>query len=543
MTSNRWRPWLLLGGLLALHAVVNLVWISRDATLRSFDMGPHIEYASNTLAVVTGEGLRGVWRVARGGEGAQIWPSAGYLPWIALSLIFGHSVAHLRAFTLLFLALLLVAVFLVGRRLRSPSAGLLAAALVSLYPMVFAESRQLGVDLPGAAMAALCLHLLLVTGRWSRPGPALGFGVALGAGILICPRLIFFIWAPGLGSLALALARPGHVSRVRITLNAALAAAAAAAITSPWWFGRLGQILTILQQHKQAAMYRPAEGSLSFYARMLPWGLSPYLLLVALFAAGLLVRRWRLDRPAPRCWLPLLLWPLSGAAALLIMDVHHLRYTLMLAPAVALITAAGLGSIPHRKSRRLIIGLALGVGVVCWLADSFGPRPVNFGWPGTPNLALGDPADRLELASGPPSQNPFVTAARTVGQALQRRHATGRGVVVLQRGDRNTFYVGWRVRPVLSAMLPGITLGEDLAVWEMEDISSWTGSTVPRLVTRPEHCYTLSVAAGKAPAKPADLAYVTITDVPPGAATDLSPAEAARPVVMTLRALKRCPLK
>lgn len=46
MAGSRWRPWLLLGGILALHAVVNLVWISRDATLRSFDMGPHIEYVS-----------------------------------------------------------------------------------------------------------------------------------------------------------------------------------------------------------------------------------------------------------------------------------------------------------------------------------------------------------------------------------------------------------------------------------------------------------------------------------------------------------------
>ncbi len=175
------------------------------------------------------------------------------------------------------------------------------------------------------------------------------------------------------------------------------------------------------------------------------------------------------------------------------------------------------------------------VGAACWLADSFGPGPVNFGWPGRPNLALGDPGDRLELASGPPAENAIVAAAHKLGEALGRRHPSGRGVVLLQRGDRNTFYVTWRVRPVLSAMLPGVALVQRLDDWQAPDVSSWSGSSVPRLVSRPTRCYTLRVAAGAAPARPDDVARVVITNVPEGAATDLSPEEAARPISMTLR--------
>jgi len=538
--NARWRPWLLLVALLALHVAANLVWISRDTTLRSFDMGPHIEYISNTTAVVAHEGAAGVWRVARGGEGPQIWPSAGYLPWIALSSVFGHSVAHLRAYTSLFLGLLLVAVFLCGRRLRSADTGLLAAALVSLYPMVFAESRQVGVDLPGTAMTAAGFYLLLATEGWSRPWRCLALGAVCGAGVLVSPRIVFFLGAPVAAALALALARPARCPRARVAIHAALAAVAAAAVTSPWWFGRVGQILGILREHSQAAMYRPPEGSISFYAHMLPWGFSPYLLLVALLAAGLLLRyRGRLS-PALRRWLPLLLWPLGGAAALLFMDVHHLRYTMMLAPAVALITAAGLRLIPHRRSRLVITALALSVGAAVWLVDSFGPQPVNLGWPGRSNLALGDPGERLELASGPPAENVIVAAAQRIGATLQKRHPEGGlGVLVLEQGDRDTFYVSWRVRPVLAATLPGIALVNRLEDWRAPDVSNWTGSSVPRLVARPEHCYTLLLAAETA-ASEADLVRITITRVPPGAAADLPPAEAVRPITFTLRSLPRC---
>ena len=165
---------------------------------------------------------------------------------------------------------------------------------------------------------------------------------------------------------------------------------------------------------------------------------------------------------------------------------------------------------------------------------------MNFAWPGRKNLALCDPGDRLELASGPPATNAIVTAAQRVGQVLRKRHASGRGVVLLERGNRNTFYMGWRVRPVLSALLPGVMLSQDLADWKLPEISCWSGSSVPRLVSKPEHCYTLTMAAGATPASNSDLLRITITDVPPGAATDRSPAEAARPITITLRKLARC---
>lgn len=84
----------------------------------------------------------------------------------------------------LFLALLLVATYRIGRHFHSRGAGLLAAALLSLFPQVFGQARSQMIDLSLTATLALSVWLMLETDLLRRPGRSILWGIAMGLGML-----------------------------------------------------------------------------------------------------------------------------------------------------------------------------------------------------------------------------------------------------------------------------------------------------------------------------------------------------------------------
>lgn len=487
------NPWLILAAIFVAHAVANAVWISRDHSLRSYDMGPHLEFQANAYAVVMDEGLKGVARVARG-DGPQIWPSAGYLPWVSLALVFGQSVRHMQMYNLFYLALLMAALFLTGRKIHSSRAGVLAAALASFYPLVYGDGRQFGIDMPGAACATLAIYLMLCTRRLSRPWHTLGLGAVCGAGLLICPRIALFLVPAAACLLVVSLRAPQGTTRTRVLLHAALGLTAAGAVSACWWWGRLASMLATLAQHQQGLGRVIPEPSALYYLKVLPWALSFYLVLMAALALGVLVRRRGTGGDGlldPDRLLLVLVWLGAGLLALLIFKVHHLRHLLPLLPAVALLTAVGLCAISPRGIRRLVIGLALGVAVISWLLDSFATQ-VNFGLDLTHTGTL--IAER-EVTTGPPTLHTSVLAVEEAAQVLHDRHGGSGFGVVLQLHLRGVNDDPWASRPLLTCALPGLwilqrTYDDTLREANTPYLQIW-GCSIARSVKPARHCYNL----------------------------------------------------
>lgn len=472
----RAKPWQVLGAIFLVAAGANALWVVQDQTLRAYDMGPHIEAAARAHDVVRTEGLSGALRVLRG-HAAGWWPSAGYLPWTMLSLVFGHSVTALRLFNLLYLALLLWAVFDLGRSLRSERAGLVAAALVLLYPGVYGESRQFGLDFPGAALVALCMALLLRTRCLSRRGAAAWLGLATGAAVLVRPQSAFFLAVPGLLAVVAGLYRPPAGSRARVLVNTALALGLAAGTSGVWWFGRVGEIAAALGSHRSGWAELPAaeHSALVEYLLVGPLCFSAF----GLFVAGLMlpwhamavradVRQGGLaDAVAP---LLLWAWLVSGLTFLSLLHVTSLRYLLPLCPPLALISAHGLVSAGRHRgpwARRVGLGLALGAAATLWLLDSFiatSPLPVGLGSAHPAHLF------QLHVTSGPPARDPIVLAAQRMADQLRRRHPRTREVAVRMlcppqeqptarpRRCGVELQLRWITAAVLAAELPGVVL-------------------------------------------------------------------------------------
>lgn len=506
--AGPWRrraPGLLLVALLLVQGAALWAFVRADDSMRLLDMGAHLELVGQAYHLVDQLGLLGVEVVARG-DGPQLWPTAGYLPWVGVSLLLGLDITTLRLLNLVYLALALTMVFLVGRRLVDGWTGLCAAALLSLYPMFLGAGRQFGIDFPAAALCAACFYLLLRTRGFSLLPHTVVFGAGCAWAALTCPRSAFFLALPALGALVLGLRR-GRVSRVRTLLHAAAGLAVAAGLSAPWWYGRLGALIRLFGQHRSGlGLGMVSEGSSAlFFGARLPWLLTVPLTLALALALVLLVHRRVKERVLPPPERLLLgLWLLGGGTFSLAMGVHHLRHAILLLPPVALVTALGLARLRPAGLRRGLIGLFLLGGAALALADAIpGIGPVNQNWPADPLESWTGAENKggilqPESLGGPPLRHPRLVATRHLAEALKERRGSSRGLVVLHNsGLGHRFRPLAEVRAVLGTALPGLyqpiidytEVGPLQAQRPVLDV--YTAARLPLIRPRLRHCYNL----------------------------------------------------
>jgi 4-amino-4-deoxy-L-arabinose transferase-like glycosyltransferase len=126
---------------------------------------------------------------------------------------FGMTLDAARLPNLFFLLLLTLGVYFLGKRLFDSKTGLLAAILVSLFPIVHGLTREIYVDLALLAWAACAVALLLASNRFQSPFYCFLFGIVCGFGLLTKWTFPVFIGGPVLWVLAEAFI-PFSISRV-----------------------------------------------------------------------------------------------------------------------------------------------------------------------------------------------------------------------------------------------------------------------------------------------------------------------------------------
>ncbi len=126
-------------------------------------------------------------------------PLVHYMAAVAYRL-FGVSEEIAVMTNLLYLFVLLLATWYIGRRLSSrenaTTDGVLATLILASFPMIYAMSRYLYLDLALTALVALCVAFLLGSDRLSRRTPALWFGLAIGLAFLVKWTTAAFLIGP-----------------------------------------------------------------------------------------------------------------------------------------------------------------------------------------------------------------------------------------------------------------------------------------------------------------------------------------------------------
>jgi len=171
------------------HLVVNVIYFSLEDLPPSYDCAYHLNFTLKLHRIWTEPGHQ-VFQ-----ETLDLSPYYPPLPYLVTSLFYrlagtSMDVAYLSLLTWLFV--LIFSTYLSGRILFGKSAGLLAAFIVSFYPITFGMTRSYYPDIAVLAMASLTLACflksrLLTSRRW-----ALAFGFAAGLAQMTKWTAVFF---------------------------------------------------------------------------------------------------------------------------------------------------------------------------------------------------------------------------------------------------------------------------------------------------------------------------------------------------------------
>ncbi len=230
-------PLALLAFLAAFHLAANWLWSAANQVIfgadRTFHLVSSLAYYDILKAGADPSSLFAALTLS------DYYPPLVHVGIAASYALFGVSADVAALTNSLYLVLLLLAVYGIGERLAGPWIGLLAATLLSLFPIVFSMSRYTYVDFALTSMVAVNVCLLLRSDGFARRGYSLLYGLSFGLGMLVKWTFVVFALPP----LVALLASPGLLAGVPAGLRLALgsrrrllvAALIALAVTGLWF--------------------------------------------------------------------------------------------------------------------------------------------------------------------------------------------------------------------------------------------------------------------------------------------------------------------
>jgi 4-amino-4-deoxy-L-arabinose transferase-like glycosyltransferase len=215
-------------GVTALFVALSAWWLARDDAV-PFGGGAQHLFAALLFRrdIVEGHPL-------------TIFEARGYYPpairlFGALALLAGgmHVASAVLAQNLVFVPLLALACFGIGRVLAGPRAGLLAVVFALGAPLVAEQFHVFMLDAPEAALVAVTAWLVLASERFARVGIAALAGLALGVALLSKQFAPLYL----VGLIAAVLARGGGWRNRR---GIAAFAGVALLVAGPWYLRHVG---------------------------------------------------------------------------------------------------------------------------------------------------------------------------------------------------------------------------------------------------------------------------------------------------------------
>ena len=378
---RRHQDALLLGAFAMVHLVISLLWLRADHVdmMRVPDDFAHYWGLANLHAAMSLDPLDGTLNGLR--VLASNYPLMAQLPRAAAGLLFGPSPLVFRAANVVYLVVLLVSLYHMGRRCHGRRAGLLAAALGSLMPAVYGGARSMGLDYPAMCLTSLAMLLLMRADGFRRLPDTVGFGVCAGLAVLAKGQSALFLIWPALLVLVRSvwLARAaGRAALCRPLAGGALAVVVVLLTTAVWWAGRVGELVNIMGAHTtgdgmlEVAGDITVWGGIVHYIQSLPMVLSAPMALATLLVLPAFLRRARYR------WV-ILAWLVAPLVLHIVLSVRHPRYIFPLVPAAALVLAVGLCSL--RPRLRSVATAAVGIlALAGWVACSCLSPPDFLGW-------------------------------------------------------------------------------------------------------------------------------------------------------------------
>lgn len=488
---------LLLGWIVLVHLVVTVFWLRRDwfEPLRTPDTFAH--YVALTRLVADAD-VNGGWALLHAlRDQSSHYSAFAHLPLAVAGLLFQATPFVYRVANVFYVVVLLVGVYLLGRRCHGRQAGLIAAALVTLTPAVYGGWRTTGLDFPALALTPLAILFLLRSEGLARKRDAALFGLFAGFALLCKTQALLFLFWPGAYVLGRSVveARRERRSLRPVLLGAAVAVAVLAASTSLYWAGRLGFLFDALRIHATGEGMYFYEGDTSLLGGVVHYALCLPLLLSGVLTVALIALLPAFFRASRDRWV-ILIWIFVPIALHILLKVRHHRYLFPLVPGVAVVLGVGLASL--RPRLRGVATAVVGTGaMVLWLACSFGSGneadathsrllsvvrrwnivvPKDIPLPQLPTSLGGYvfTCGGCQYSGLPSERSDQYPAARSFARWIGQRHPRGAGVLLFYGGDL-------RIEPLMVAtqsLLPASRLVMAETIHEMDRFLGRPGWTV-----------------------------------------------------------------
>jgi hypothetical protein len=243
-TRTAERPWLLSRvtqwtgpawgaiGVTLSFVAITCWWLTQDHSIPVFDAGLHLGLA---LTVHT--------ELAAGHVAKALTLSLPYPPFSYLVGALGVAVGGVNvaspiiAENVVFVPLLALGCYRIGRMAFGPMAGLLAVVFALGSPLITAQFHVFMTDAPETALVAASVWALLATDGFTRVGTCAMAGVAVGLGMLTKEPFILFVAGP-----VLVTAIRGRSRALEGLLVFALIASA---IALPWYIHEFSQVKSL----------------------------------------------------------------------------------------------------------------------------------------------------------------------------------------------------------------------------------------------------------------------------------------------------------
>ncbi|MFH2145800.1 MAG: glycosyltransferase family 39 protein [Candidatus Omnitrophota bacterium] len=381
-----------LTGLLIFHALNNFIWLAHDNSLRGCDVIVHLNrqlhffYGAEHIFSSGQSFLEKIHNALLSMRFSDnpSWPKSVYAVASLVNVLFGRGANVSINSNLIYLSVLIAAVYLLGKEYGGNDAGLTAAAFIGLYPVVWGLSRKFGLDLPLTAFAAVCVYALIKTDGFKNRFFSVLFGIFLGAAMLIKLQAAIFVAGPlgyvvsrELGYFLKHRQTPtkaqSGVLRGRLS-NLVVALALAGAVSSFWWFFNFSLIWKSFFRHCRGdipvIVWQLRRGMnacrwMFFYARETIINISPLFLAVfAVAAAKLVINRVKKINM-------LLVWIALPYIIFTLITVKRDRYLIPALPAIAVLSAVGIGSFKPAWIKKALVTLIFTLGLVQFFTLSY----------------------------------------------------------------------------------------------------------------------------------------------------------------------------
>lgn len=468
-----WQAWATTG-VAACTFALTCWWLSVDRSVPYNDAAQHLFFAFRYHDLIAEGHLGRVF------DFPSYYPPATYLLGAVADFLAGVRVdVPILAQNVVYLPLLTLAVYRIGRRTAGPTAGLLAVAFALGAPLIVEQFHVFMLDIPQAALVATSVWLILESERFARVRPAALAGLALGVGVASKELAPLYL----LGFLACVLARGDGWRNWRGLLAFCGAALLAGA---PWYVRQfmLGEFSRLLGAAGPGHDVPPAASPAFLSSANVLWyfwATLDGLLFAPLFAfatigVGAAIARVARARPLNDCTLELLCG-LGGAwLALTAMPHKDMRYTISL---IAFIAVLGTAWIVRLRPAPRVVTISLLVAAIA--AAHVG---ATFGVGGTTTRQLPG-ARRASYGEGVPPRDRVIVYS-----------------------NQNFIVSGPRARPDVLALLEALhhdgvrTVGfiDQVESYDrnFEEIGLWTLARVANLQVFPEPENLSALAPGQA---------------------------------------------